>query len=102
MTSKPCSFDDPATGRIWLYWGSDFAPIRVRELARNRTAFAPGSTAVATVYPSSSPYQSLVEGAWMIYHNVPNVTYNASYYLLFSGNNCCGADAAYAVMAARR
>ena len=42
----------------------------------------------------STNYQRLVEGAW--------VTYRAPhYYLFYSGDNCCGPRAHYAVMVAR-
>ncbi|WP_262892655.1 family 43 glycosylhydrolase [Hymenobacter qilianensis] len=37
----PMSFDDPATGKRLLYWGSGFGPIKVRELAPDRVSFAP-------------------------------------------------------------
>jgi len=94
----PMQFDDPQTGKPLLYWGSGFGPITVQELAANRVSFAPGSQRVALVHPVASPdttlYQRLVEGAW--------VTYRAPYYYLFySGDNCCGPHAHYAVMVAR-
>jgi len=94
----PMAFDDPATGRKLLYWGSGFEPIRVRELAPDRLSFAPESRAVELVRParSDSPdrYQRLVEGAWVIRRG-------GWYYLFYSGDNCCGKDAHYAVMVAR-
>ena len=43
----PMAFDDPATGRRLLYWGSGFGPIKVRELAPDRLSFAPGSRATS-------------------------------------------------------
>jgi arabinan endo-1,5-alpha-L-arabinosidase len=94
----PMAFDDPATGKRLLYWGSGFGPIKVRELATDRVSFAPGSQAVDLVHPvktdDSTNYQRLVEGAW--------VTFRAPYYYLFySGDNCCGPRAHYAVMVAR-
>jgi arabinan endo-1,5-alpha-L-arabinosidase len=39
-------------------------------------------------------YQRLVEGAWVVLRN-------DWYYLFFSGDNCCGANAHYAVQVAR-
>jgi arabinan endo-1,5-alpha-L-arabinosidase len=91
----PMAFDDPATGKRLLYWGSGFHPIKVRELARNRVSFAPGSAAVDLVAPQNGvPYQELVEGAWMLRRG-------GFYYLFFSGDNCCGPKAHYAVMVAR-
>jgi arabinan endo-1,5-alpha-L-arabinosidase len=91
----PMAFDDPATGKRLLYWGSGFRPIKVRELAPDRMSFAPGSAAVDLVPPQKgADYQDLVEGAWVVRRG-------GYYYLFYSGNNCCGKDAHYAVMVAR-
>jgi arabinan endo-1,5-alpha-L-arabinosidase len=91
----PMAFDDPATGKRLLYWGSGFRPIKVRELAPDRTSFAPGSAAVDLVPPQKgADYQELVEGGWVVRRG-------GFYYLFYSGNNCCGKDAHYAVMVAR-
>lgn len=94
----PMAFDDPRTGRRWLYWGSGFGPIKVRELASDRVSFATGSEEIPLLptvqTQDSTDYRRLVEGAW--------VTYRAPwYYLFFSGDNCCGPRAHYAVMIAR-
>ena len=94
----PMQFDDPATGKPLLYWGSGFQPIKVQELAPDRLSFTQGSAPhdlVATL-KSNDPneYQQLVEGAWVIHQA-------GYYYLFYSGNNCCGKDAHYAVMVAR-
>ncbi|HEV7904267.1 MAG TPA: glycoside hydrolase family 43 protein [Pyrinomonadaceae bacterium] len=94
----PMAFDDPRTGKRLLYWGSGFEPIRVQELAADRVSFKPGSAAREVVFPVKAEdpanYQRLIEGAW--------VTYRAGfYYLFFSGDNCCGDKAHYAVMVAR-
>jgi arabinan endo-1,5-alpha-L-arabinosidase len=92
----PMAFDDPATGKRLLYWGSGFAPIRVRELAPDRLSFAPGSRAVELVAPAKAKgaFPVLVEGAWVVRHD-------GFYYLFYSGDNCCGPNAHYAVMVAR-
>jgi len=90
----PKSFDDPVSGKIYLYWGSDFAPISVQELSSDRQSFAPNSSPITLLSPQNVPYQQLIEGAWL--HQK-----NGFYYLFFSGNNCCGPSANYAVMAAR-
>jgi arabinan endo-1,5-alpha-L-arabinosidase len=91
----PMAFDDPVTGRRLLYWGSGFQPIKVQELAPDRVSFAPGSAAVDLVSPQKgSDYQDLVEGGWVARRG-------GFYYLFYSGNNCCGKDAHYAVMVAR-
>lgn len=91
----PMAFDDPATGKRWLYWGSGFGPIKVQELASDRLRFAPGSRPVDLVFPGAKgAFPRLVEGAWM--------TRRAGrYYLFFSGDNCCGPNANYATMVAR-
>lgn len=68
---------------------------RVQPLAADRMSFAKGSSSTAVLYPDNSiAYQNLVEGAWVEYRN-------GDYFLFFSGNNCCGANAHYAVMVAR-
>ncbi|MDQ3246022.1 MAG: glycoside hydrolase family 43 protein [Pseudomonadota bacterium] len=92
----PFAFDDPATGKRLLYWGSGFKPIKVRELAPDRLSFAPGSTAIDLVSPNpvKDAFPVLIEGAWVVFRN-------GYYYLFFSGDNCCGAKANYAVMVAR-
>jgi arabinan endo-1,5-alpha-L-arabinosidase len=91
----PMAFDDPASGRRLLYWGSGFGPIKVRELASDRISFAPGSVAVDLVHPvKGGDYQALVEGAWVIRQG-------PYFYLFYSGDNCCGPKAHYAVMVAR-
>lgn len=94
----PMAFDDPATGRPLLYWGSGFGPIKVQELASDRMSFAPGTTpaALVEVVKTDDPanYRRLVEGAWVIRRD-------DWYYLFFSGDNCCGPNAHYAVMVAR-
>ena len=94
----PMAFDDPRTGRRLLYWGSGFGPIKVQELAENRTSFAPGSRPIDLVpvvqTDDSTNYQRLVEGAWVIYRP-------PFYYLFYSGDNCCGPRAHYAAMVAR-
>ena len=94
----PMAFDDPRTGRRWLYWGSGFGPIKVQELGEDRVSFAAGSRPhpLVEVVPTddSTNYRRLVEGAWVTYTD-------PWYYLYFSGDNCCGPRAHYAVMVAR-
>ena len=91
----PMSFDDPATGKRLLYWGSGFEPIRVRELAPDRLSFAAGTVA-GDLVPAvkGGGYEALVEGAWTLRRG-------GFYYLFYSGDNCCGKGAHYAVMVAR-
>ena len=92
----PMVFDDPATGKRLLYWGSGFKPIKVQELGRDLMSFAPGSVPKDLVWPNpvKDAFPVLVEGAWVVRRD-------GYYYLFYSGDNCCGAKANYAVMVAR-
>jgi len=91
----PMAMIDPATGKKILYWGSGFQPIRAEEMTNDWTAFKKGSTATAVVYPGKEKnYTILIEGAWVDVHD-------GNYYLYYSGDNCCGDKANYAVMVAR-
>jgi len=92
----PKAFDDPATGQRLLYWGSGFKPIKVQQLAPDRLSFAPGTAPTDLVSPNQvkDAFPVLVEGAWVVRHG-------DFYYLFYSGDNCCGAKAIYAVMVAR-
>jgi arabinan endo-1,5-alpha-L-arabinosidase len=94
----PMRFVDPADGRQWLFWGSGFGPLRVRELAPDGLGFAENSAAKIIVETrragDPSPYGHLIEGSWVHYRQ-------GWYYLFYSGDNCCGPDARYAVLVAR-
>jgi arabinan endo-1,5-alpha-L-arabinosidase len=94
----PMAYDDPATGRRLLYWGSGFGPIKVQELGPDRISFAAGSAPVdlVPVIRNEDPanYQRLVEGAWVTRRR-------GYYYLFYSGDNCCGPNAHYAMLVAR-
>jgi arabinan endo-1,5-alpha-L-arabinosidase len=94
----PMAYDDPGTGKRLLYWGSGFGSIKVQQLAGDRKSFASGSEAVdlVAVIKNDDPanYQRLVEGAWV-------TKKDGYYYLFYSGDNCCGPNAHYAVMVAR-
>lgn len=94
----PMQFDDPQTGKRLLYWGSGFQPLKVQELAPDRVSFMPGSRPVDLIAPHKTEdpadYQRLVEGSWVIYRG-------GYYYIFYSGDNCCGDRAHYAVMVAR-
>ena len=94
----PMAFDDPATGKRLLYWGSGFGPIMVQELAPDRISFLTGSRPINLVQiirdEDPANYQRLVEGAWVIRRE-------GWYYLFYSGDNCCGPNAHYAMMVAR-
>ena len=92
----PMVFDDPATGKRLYYWGSGFQPIRVQELGPDNMSFAPGSTPKDLVWPNpkKDTFPVLIEGPWVIRRG-------EFYYMFYSGDNCCGAKANYAVMVAR-
>jgi arabinan endo-1,5-alpha-L-arabinosidase len=94
----PMRFVDPADGRQWLFWGSGFGPLRVRELAADGLGFAENSVAqvIVETRQTGDPalYGHLIEGSWVHYRQ-------GWYYLFYSGDNCCGPDARYAVLAAR-
>ena len=94
----PMAYDDPATGKRLLYWGSGFGPIKVRELRPDRVSFVPGGPTIDLVQPvrTEDPreYARLIEGAWVVRRG-------GWYYLFYSGDNCCGPKAHYAVMVAR-
>ena len=91
----PKGFVDPKSGRHLLYWGSDFQPLKVQEMTDNWSAFKPGTEAKAIVHPGKDKsYSNLIEGSWLDYNK-------GIYYLYYSGDNCCGTKANYAVMVAR-
>lgn len=93
----PMDFVDPASGKTLLYWGSGFQSIKVQELAPDRMSFAAGSAPtdlIPVVKNDPMEYRQLVEGAWVILRD-------GWYYMFYSGNNCCGPKAHYAVLVAR-
>jgi arabinan endo-1,5-alpha-L-arabinosidase len=92
----PMAFDDPASGKHFLYWGSGFQPIKVQELGDDRMSFAPGSEPTNLIWPNpvAGSFPRLVEACWVIRHD-------DYYYLFYSGDNCCGPEAEYGVMVAR-
>jgi len=92
----PMAFDDPATGKHLLYWGSGFQPIKVQELAADRMSFVPESKQIDLIWPNGreGAFPRLVEASWVLLHD-------GFYYLFYSGDNCCGPDAEYGVMVAR-
>lgn len=91
----PFAFIDPETGKKLLYWGSGFQPIKVQEMSDDWKSFKPGTSPKNLVYPGKEgTYDKLIEGGWVHIHH-------GKYYLFYSGDNCCGAEAHYAVMVAR-
>jgi len=91
----PMAMIDPKTKKKILYWGSDFAPISVTQLTNDWKEISPENKTVAVIPTNTEKdYTKLVEGAWVDYHD-------GKYYLYYSGDNCCGDNANYAVMVAR-
>lgn len=91
----PFAFADPKSGKKLLYWGSGFKPVKVQELTDDWTAFKQGTVPKPLVWPGKEKnYDRLIEGAWVDF-------YKGAYYLYYSGDNCCGEKANYAVMVAR-
>ena len=94
----PMAYDDPASGKRLLYWGSGFGAIKVQELGADRISFAEGSAPIDIIQPVKSEdpgeYQRLIEGAWVLRRG-------GYYYLFYSGDNCCGPMAHYAALVAR-
>jgi arabinan endo-1,5-alpha-L-arabinosidase len=80
--------DEPAL----LYWGSAGEPITAQELSADGLGVV--GEPVEVLRRSADEYEGLIEGAWVTEHD-------GRYYLLYSGDACCGEDAHYAVMAAR-
>ncbi len=91
----PFAFIDPKTGKKLLYWGSGHEAIRVQEMSDDWKSFAEGSKPTMLVHPyQENTYDKLIEGAWIDYHE-------GSYYMYYSGDNCCGPSANYAVLVAK-
>lgn len=91
----PMVIKDPKTKKYFITWGSGFQPIKIRELHMSMTQFEKGSSEVAIIPVGKDKlYSKLVEGPWIDYHE-------GFYYLYYSGDNCCGAKANYAVLVAR-
>ncbi len=91
----PKGFVDAKTGKHLLYWGSDFKPLKVQEMTDDWSAFKPGTVPKPIVWPGKDKsYSILIEGSWLDYNK-------GTYYLYYSGDNCCGDKANYAVMVAR-
>ncbi len=90
----PMAMIDPKTKKKIMYWGSDFAPISATQLTDDWKNVVPGSTVAVLPTNKEKDYTKLVEGAWVDYHD-------GKYYLYYSGDNCCGDNANYAVMVAR-
>lgn len=91
----PMAIVDPVSKKKYLFWGSGFQSIRVQEMSADWKHFATDSKPTEVMQPGTEKkYTILIEGAWVDY-------YDSRYYLYYSGDNCCGIGASYAVMVAR-
>lgn len=89
----PMLFEDPASGRAYLYWGRN-GVITAREMRSDRLGFAPASRPVDVLAPRPGrPFESVVEAPFV-------VAANGFYFLFYSGDDCCRKPH-YAVMVAR-
>jgi arabinan endo-1,5-alpha-L-arabinosidase len=79
-------------GHLYIYWGSNSAPIRAQRLSMDGLRVVGRPRAV--LHPSGRGYEALVEGAWVVRRD-------GFYYLMYSGDACCEPDPHYAVMVAR-
>lgn len=94
----PMVFQDENSGKNYLYWGSGHESIKVRELSSDLLNFRKGSVIKEIIHPVDNSkienYERLIEGAWLTRRD-------NFFYLFYSGDNCCGENAHYAVMVAR-
>jgi arabinan endo-1,5-alpha-L-arabinosidase len=87
----PFAWETPE-GEKYVYWGSAGAPIRAQKLTPDGAHLT--GDPVDLLRPSNAEYEGLIEGAWMMHHG-------DFYYLMYSGDACCGPNAHYAVGVAR-
>ncbi len=91
----PMAIIDPKSKKKYLFWGSGFQPLHVEAMNNNWKSFVKDSHKINVVYPKTEKkYTVLIEGSWVDYSN-------GYYYLYYSGDNCCGNGANYAVMVAK-
>ena len=92
----PMAFYDKVAGKWFLYWGSEFLPIRKQELSQDLLTFVKGSNPIDVIDPiTGDKYSNLIEATWVLDHG--------SYrYIFLSGSDCCEGDDRYAVTVARK
>jgi arabinan endo-1,5-alpha-L-arabinosidase len=90
----PMAFHDPARGGWFLFWGGDYQPIHVQELAPDLLSLNAGTQPQPVIEPSAAAYESVVEGPFVHFRD-------GWYYLFYSGDRFGGETAHYAVMVAR-
>jgi arabinan endo-1,5-alpha-L-arabinosidase len=84
--------------RLYLYWGSEpEQPVLAKELRPDDpTRFLDPDAEPTAVFRGNpaKPYERLAEAPWVWFHK-------GWYYMMLSGDNCCGPKAHYAVYVAR-
>jgi arabinan endo-1,5-alpha-L-arabinosidase len=96
VNMSPMAFDDPVTGKLWLYWSSGSRFI-ARELRSTRVQFDPGADAIDLVVPPTArttPDSSFLVGIWVTYRQ-------PYYYLFYSRRDCCSPSAENSILVAR-
>jgi arabinan endo-1,5-alpha-L-arabinosidase len=79
-------------GTKYIYWGSNFDPIRVQRLSTDGMTLV-GKPKVALT-PRPSDNGGLIEAPWILPHD-------GMYYLMYSQGDCCSSEADYQVAVAR-
>lgn len=83
--------------KSYLFWGSG-SSIEVTELEPHGYGLLHGTRKTPVLNNSAADYESLIEAAWVDFDSTfPG---GGRYWMYYSGNNCCGKDAHYAVSVA--
>jgi len=82
-------------GNAYLYYGSHRDPIMVSQLDATWTRLSRNSGIIPTIVPDTSSFGRVAEAPWVYRYRVGKLT------MLYSGAQCCGPSAHYAVMVAR-
>lgn len=93
-------FQDAATGRWWMSWGSCHQPIKLRQMDDSLLSFAKGSRVIDLLSAEQGhPFAALHEASWIHSRFDPHQQ-KTFYYLFTSGANAFGVDS-YGIMVAR-
>lgn len=79
----PMVFMDPLSGLPYLLWGSHNQPISIRQLSNDLLSFAPGSETMPILDVGSCLFESLREGAFLMFNERSEFPYQ----LYVSGDN---------------
>jgi arabinan endo-1,5-alpha-L-arabinosidase len=96
----PMAYDDPVSGRSFLFWGSMLKPLLMRELDASGLKFREDSPEIEVIKDagtekSGREYENLIEASWITLRD-------GYYYYFYSGDNCCNLpNPHYAVLVAR-